>query len=74
LIISIKGDYLKKPLNNITFIIISTIFLILYSYSIYENHKYIEYQKKQKIISINNENNKTGYFNSLYIKTKNIFK
>lgn len=65
---------MKKPLNNITFIIISTIFLILYSYSIYENHKYIEYQKKQKIISINNENNKTGYFNSLYIKTKNIFK
>ena len=67
-----------KPLNNITFLIISSIFISLYSYSIYQNHTQFEYAKKQenkivKEISMSSDINQTGFFSSMYLKTKNLF-
>jgi len=68
---------MTKPLNNITFIIISFIFIGLFSFSIYQNHMQFEYLKQNKetvAITIPQDINKTGFFNSMYIKTKNMFK
>jgi len=68
---------MNKPLSNITFILISIIIIIQLSAITYLKYQEVEILKEKKDIVIKQqilENNETGFFSTMYIKTKNLFK
>jgi len=68
---------MNKPLSNITFILISIIIIIQLSIITYLKYQEVEILKEKKDIVIKQqilENNETGFFSTMYIKTKNLFK
>lgn len=67
---------MNKPISNLTFVIISVLFLILGSgflYIEYEKLELIKEEIKHIKKEIYKESNESNFFNSFYIKTKDLF-
>ena len=69
---------MNKPLSNLTFSIFAIFFLILGSSFLYLDYKNFELNKSRIICSHTMtveqlDENKTGFFKNMYIKTKSYF-